>query len=100
LTAYRLIDVSNLVDFIKQIENKEAEVADFLFQDFADKWRERIEPHLKVTGYARRGNSLTHISPRLKGCKLNEISHERLVKWVAARSTASGRTFISCLGRP
>jgi len=26
------------VDFIKQIENKEAKVPEFLFQDFVNKW--------------------------------------------------------------
>jgi hypothetical protein len=49
------------VDFIKQIENKEAEVPDFLFQDFTAKWLESIKPHLKESSYARRVSSLTQI---------------------------------------
>jgi len=36
-----------LVDFIKQIENKEPEVPSRRFQDLADKWLESIKPHLK-----------------------------------------------------
>lgn len=36
---------------MKQIENKEAEVPDFPFQDFANKWLERIRPHLKESSY-------------------------------------------------
>lgn len=82
-----------LVDFVKQIENKEAEVPDFLFQDFKDKWLESIKPHLKESSYARRVSSLNQISPHFKGCKLREITHERLEKLAAARTGASGRTF-------
>jgi hypothetical protein len=76
LTAYRLIDARNLVDFIKQIENKEAEVPDFLFRDFADKWLESIKPHLKETGYARRISSLTqivHASSKIARMTLSKV---------------------------
>jgi hypothetical protein len=43
--------VCNLKDFIGQIENKEPEAPDFLFQGFAEKGLESIKPHLKEDGY-------------------------------------------------
>jgi hypothetical protein len=36
-----------LAEFLKQIENKEAEIPDCLFQEFADKWLASIKPRLK-----------------------------------------------------
>lgn len=43
-----------LTDFVKQIESKEAEIPDMLFQDFTVKWLESLKPHLKESTYRRR----------------------------------------------
>ncbi len=36
-----------LAEFIKKIENKEAEIPDGLFQDFAENWLDGIKPRVK-----------------------------------------------------
>jgi len=69
------------MDFVEQIENKEAEVLDWWFKAFADKWLESIKPHLKESSNARRLSSISQLAPHFKGLKLREITQERLEVW-------------------
>ena len=88
-THDRKLAKRKLAEFIKKIENKEAEIPDYLFQDFVDKRLESIKPRLKASSYVRRVSSINQLKPFFKGYKLREIDHERLQKWETARSDVS-----------
>jgi integrase len=82
-----------LSDYIKEIENKEAELPDVYFPEFADKWLETIKPRLKASSYTRRVSSIKQFKPLFMDTKMREITLDRLQKWEASRSKISNRTF-------
>jgi len=82
-----------LADFIKQIESKEAETPDLLFQDLATRWLESIKPHLKASTYRRKQVCINQLLPFFKGWKLREIKQDLLEKWASARSRVAAQTF-------
>ncbi len=92
-THDRQLASRKLAEYIKQIESKEAETPDLLFQDFAAQWLESVKPHLKPNTYRRKQVSVNKLLPYFKGYKLREITHAMLEKWVKARSGAAPQTF-------
>ena len=83
----------NLKEFEKEVESKKDGAPDMLFQEFVKDWLESIKPHLKESTHKRRQVSVNQLLPFFKGYKLREITHDRLEKWIKARTDVSAQTF-------